>query len=151
MQAIEGLHRRMVPSSAKQADLNHVVKILEQEKIAPEMIDKVEGTLAHAHEPGLRQRLKYYWDLFSEEITALSPIFSKDKTIQKLVVTRNYYAHRLDKTTQVLTGKDLWNATELVKAISHMAILTEIGVDIKGIGKTMKEKSFVNFIEPDKP
>lgn len=67
----------MVPSSAKQADLNHVVKILEQEKIAPEIVDKVEGILAHAHEPGLRQRLKYYWDLFSDEITALSPIFSK--------------------------------------------------------------------------
>lgn len=120
MQAIEGLHRRMVPSSAKQADLNHVVKILEQEKIAPEMIDKVEGTLAHAHEPGLRQRLKYYWDLFSEEITALSPIFSKDKTIQKLVVTRNYYAHRLDKTAQVLTGKDLWNANRTCQSnFSH--------------------------------
>ena len=68
-----------------------------------------------------------------------------------MVATRNYYVHRLDKTTQVLTGKDLRNATELVKAISLMAILTEIGVDIKGIGKTMKEKSFVNFIEPDKP
>lgn len=68
-----------------------------------------------------------------------------------MVATRNYYAHRLDKITQVLTGKDLRNATELVKAISHMAILTEIGVNINGIGKTMKEKSFVNFIEPDKP
>ena len=151
MQAIEGLHRRTVPPSGKPADINHVVKILEQEKIAPEIVDKVEGILAYAHEPGLRQRLKYYWDLFSDEITALSPIFSKDKTIQKLVATRNYYAHRLDKITQVLTGKDLRNATELVKAISHMAILTEIGVNINGIGKTMKEKSFVNFIEPDKP
>ena len=150
MQAIEGLHRRTVPPSGKPADINHVVKILEQENIAPDMIDKVEGILAYAHEPGLRQRLKHYWDLFSEEIAALSPIFSKKRTIQKLVATRNYYVHRLDKTAQVLTGKDLWNATELVKAISHMAILTEIGVDIKGIGKTMKEKLFVKFREPDK-
>lgn len=33
MQAIEGLHRRTVPPSGKPADINHVVKILEQEKL----------------------------------------------------------------------------------------------------------------------
>lgn len=91
MQAIEGFHRRTVPPLAKPADINHVVKILEQEKIAPDMIDKVEGILAYAHEPGLRQRLKYYWDLFSEEIAALSPIFSKKKQfknwLQRVTIT----------------------------------------------------------------
>ena len=101
--------------------------------------------MAHAHEPGLRQRLKYYWELFSDEIKILRPDLKKKEAISQLAATRNFYAHRTDKTSQILEGADLWDATELVKAISHMAILREVEAQTIGIGQSMLDNGFAQF------
>lgn len=145
VQAIEATHRRTAPPSAKPIVAEPILDALRLKGIADDVVDRVGGVLAHAHEPGLRQRLKYYWELFSDEIKILRPDLKKKEAISQLAATRNFYAHRTDKTSQILEGADLWDATELVKAISHMAILREIEAQTIGIGQSMLDNGFAQF------
>lgn len=145
VQAIEATHRRTAPSPAMPIVAQPILDTLRQNGIADDIVDRVAGVLAHAHEPGLRQRLKYYWDLFSDEIKFLRPNLTKKDAIARLAATRNFYAHRTDKTAQVLEGADLWDATELVKAISHMAILKQIEAQMVGVGESMVREGFAQF------
>ena len=144
IQAIEALHRKTV-SSEKQKDINtdKIYSTLRQADVPKDICDRIKGMLAHINEPGLRTRLKSYWDLFSEELTDAFPAIKKNDIINKLVETRNYYAHRPDKSENILTGYELLRAVNIVKMISHLAILKEIGVDTKGIGKIMKKERFI--------
>jgi hypothetical protein len=106
------------------------------------------GVLAHAHEPGLRQRLKSYWDQFAAEVATLRPQATKSEFVGRVVSTRNHFAHRTDKDRQVLEGGDLWDHTETMKAISHMALLNEIGGNVAGLGKAMLDKRFAKYVLP---
>lgn len=45
----------------------------------------------------------------------------------------------------MLGGVDLWDATETVKAMSHIALLSEIGADIRGMGRRMLDRRFVEY------
>lgn len=148
VQAIEAAHRRMVPPVEKKIDTKLVIESLRSNGGTEETIDRIQGVLSHAHEPSLRNRLTYYWDNFKDEIHVLLPNLDKKKMISRLVETRNFYAHRMDKTRQVLEGKELWDAVELLKAISHMIILQEIKAPVAGIGKSMLDNSFVQFTIP---
>jgi hypothetical protein len=145
VQAIEAVHRRTVPSSASQIVAEPILDTLRSTGIADDVVDRVGGVLAHAHEPGLRQRLKYFWELFAAEIEVLRPKLKKKAAISKLAATRNFYTHRTDKTSQVLEGAELWDATELMKAISHMAILRQIEAQTTGIGQSMLDNRFAQF------
>lgn len=144
IQAIEALHRKTV-SSEKQKDINtdKIYSTLRQADVPKDICDRIKGMLAHINEPGLRTRLKSYWDLFSEELTDAFPAIKKNDIINKLVETRNYYAHRPDKSENILTGYELLRAVNIVKMISHLAILKEIGVDTKGFGNIMKKERFI--------
>ena len=134
VQALEALHRRTVPSTAARIDIGPVSAVLREHGVSSGIVDRVAGVLAHAHEPGLRRRLKDYWNAMQAEVLALRPSEVRDSFVGRVVATRNFYAHRTDRDDQVLSGADLWDATELVKALSHMALLTEIGADIAGMG-----------------
>lgn len=147
-QALEALHRRTGAAVGEPIDVPDVREKLEQAGVRNDVIERVAGILAHAHEPGLRQRLREYWGLFSTEITVLRPGLSRNSFVGRAVATRNHFAHRTDLDSQVYQGVDLWNATETLKAIAHMALLREIDVDVTGIGQAMLNARFVNFAEP---
>ena len=144
IQAIEALHRKTVSSEKrKDIDTDKIYSTLRQADVPKDICHRIKGMLAHINEPGLRTRLKSYWDIFSEELNDTFPAIKKNDIINKLVETRNYYAHRPDKSENILTGYELLRAVNIVKMISHLAILKEIGVDTKGIGKIMKKERFI--------
>ncbi|MGH7028191.1 HEPN domain-containing protein [Brevundimonas sp.] len=145
VQAIEAAHRRSGARAGSPIDVDPVAEALKENGIASDVIDRVKGMLAHAHEPGLRQRLKTYWDTLEAELVVLRPDHQKKPFISRLVATRNFYAHRLDLTSDVLQGEDLWDATEFVKAISHLVLLQAIDADISGVGQRMLDEYFVRF------
>ncbi len=109
------------------------------------MIDRVSGMLAHAHEPGLRQRLRAYWDAFAPELAVLRPDLRRNTFVDRLVVTRNFHAHGLDLSSDVLEREDLWDGTEFIKAMSHLVLLQAIGADVSGVGQRMLDERFVRF------
>lgn len=145
IQAIEALHRRTVLAAGDPIDAEAVKQVLREQGVAGDVVDRVGGVLAHAHEPGLRQRLKSYWDQFASEIAILRPTLDKRTFVGRVVATRNHYAHRTDRDAQVLEGIELWDHTETVKAISHMALAAEIGATVAGIGSTMLDRRFAEF------
>jgi hypothetical protein len=145
VQALEAMHRRISPTAASAIDSAPILDILRERGIPNDVVDRVDGVLAHAHEPGLRQRLRQYWDQFEAEITTLRPTERRKRFIGRVAATRNYYAHRTDRDSQVLGGTDLWDATETLKAISHMALLSEVGGDTAGIGQTMLDRRFAAY------
>ena len=145
VQALEALHRRTAPAAAAPIDTDPVLAALRDHGVPGGVVDRVAGVLAHAHEPGLRRRLKDYWNATRAEVAALRPLETRDSFVGRVVATRNFYAHRTDRDDQVLTGAGLWDATELVKALAHMALLVEIGADITGIGRTMVNRRFAEF------
>jgi hypothetical protein len=145
IQAMEALHRRTANSDDAPIDVEPILKTLRNHGVPDDMVDRVNGILAHAHEPGLRKRLRHYFNVFEEELAIVLPELNTKKFIQRSVVTRNYYAHRIDRTNQILEGIDLWNFTELIKVISHLAILREVGGPFDGLGQTMRRNRFVEF------
>ncbi len=145
IQALEALHRRTATTVAAAIDSAPILVTLRERGIPNDVVDRVAGVLAHAHEPGLRQRLRYYWDKFEAEINSLRPGETRKSFIGRVAATRNHYAHRTDRDEQVLSGVDLWDATETVKAISHMALLSEAGADTGGIGSSMLNRHFTKY------
>lgn len=145
VQAIEAAHRRSGAAVGTSVDIEPIADTLKEKGVAGDVIDRVTGILAHAHEPGLRQRLKSYWEAFEAELAVIRPSYRRKGFVSRLVATRNYYAHRTDLTPDVLQDADLWDATEFVKAISHLVILQMIGAEITGVGQRMLEERFVRF------
>jgi hypothetical protein len=145
IQAIEAAHRRSAPPAGKPIAVEPILQALRDKGIANDVVDRVGGVLAHAHEPGLRQRLKHYWDLFAPELAVLRPGLTRKDAVGRLAATRNFYAHRTDPTPQVMDGPDLWDGAELAKAISHLVLLREIEVDVSGLGQTMITAGFAEF------
>ena len=145
VRAIEALHRKTSSTLGRPIDRDPILKVLQERGIPNDVIDRVGGVLAHAHEPGLRQRLKHYWDAFAVELAVLRPSESKKTFVGRVAATRNHYAHRTDKDDQVLEGGDLWDHTEAIKAISHMALLQEIGAKLGSIGQAMLNRRFAEF------
>lgn len=146
VQALEALHRRTAPTVAAAIDSVPILATLRERGIPNDVADRVAGVLAHAHEPGLRQRLRHYWDKFEAEIASLRPAEARKSFIGRVAATRNHYAHRTDRDEQVLGGVDLWDATETVKAMSHMALLSEVGADTGGIGSSMLARRFAEYV-----
>jgi hypothetical protein len=146
VQALEALHRRTAPPAANAIDLATILETLRERGIPNDVVDRVNGVLAHAHEPGLRQRLRHYCNQFEAEISTLRPAERRKTFISRVAATRNHFAHRTDLDDQVLDGSDLWDVTETVKAISHMALLREVGADTAGIGQTMLGRRFVEYV-----
>ena len=149
IQALEALHRRTASPTAPAIDSGPILEALRERGIPNDIVDRVSGVLAHAHEPGLRQRLRHYWDQFETEINTLRPAESRRTFIGRVAATRNHYAHRTDRDDQVLDGTDLWDATETVKAISQMALLREVGAATAGIGQAMLDRRFTEYFLPD--
>ena len=149
VQSIEALHRKTTSPIGPQIDRVPVLEALRNKGIAEDIVDRVNGILAHAHEPGLRHRLRYYWDIFSTELAMLNPEIKKSKFVHRVVSTRNYYAHRMDADQSILEGVDLWDYTEIVKAIAQMSLLREIGAETNGIGQIMLTERFIQFIIKD--
>lgn len=145
IQALEALHRRTAPAAAEPIEVEPVLTALRDRGIPNGVVDRVSGVLAHAHEPGLRQRLRHYWDIMAAEVASLRPAETRNRFVGRVVATRNHYAHRTDRDQQVLGGADLWDATELAKAISHMALLAEIDLDLSGMGRAMLNRRFAEF------
>ena len=105
--------------------------------------DGVQKSRAKKDKIPLIQRLTDYWDIFSDELKDAFPDIKNDNILKKLVKTRNYFAHRFEETENITTGYELLRAVNIVKMISHLAILKEIGVDTKGIGNIMKKERFI--------
>lgn len=146
VQALEALHRRTATTVAAPIDSAPILATLRERGIANDVVDRVAGVLAHSHEPGLRQRLRHYWDGFETEIASLRPGEALKSLIGRVAATRNHYAHRTDRDEQVLNGIDLWDATETVKAISHMALLREVGANTEAIGSRMLDRRFAEYV-----
>lgn len=145
-QALEALHRKTSVVCAEKIDVKAVKAALNQLAVSREVVDRVGGMIAHAHEPGLRQRLKSYWDEFAPELAVLRPAEKRNKFVDRVVATRNHFAHRMDRDALVLEGADLWDHTETIKAISHMAILQAIGGKTDGAGQNMLERRFTKYV-----
>jgi hypothetical protein len=145
VQALEALHRRTAPTAAAAIDSAPILATLRERGIPNDVVDRVAGVLAHAHEPGLRQRLRHYWDQFEAEMATLRPSETRKSFIGRVAATRNHYAHRTDRDDQVLGDVDLWDATETVKAMSHMALLKEVGADTAGMGRSMLDRRFAEY------
>lgn len=146
VQAIESLHRRTNIADSKVIDITPISKALRTSAVAEDVIDRVAGILAHAHEPGLRQRLKQYWASFINEIETLRPSIDRKTFVSKVAATRNFYAHRTEPDDQVLVDSDLWDYTEIIKAISHLALLKEVGGKTDGLGQAMLDNRFTQFV-----
>jgi hypothetical protein len=150
IQALEALHRRIAAGEAAEPiDVEAVQETLRDRGIAQDVIDRVSGVLAHAHEPGLRQRLRGFWDQFTGELAALRPELARNEFVGRAVATRNHFAHRTDRDSQILTGTELWDWTETIKAISHMALVNEIGGHVAGLGQAMLDRRFVQYVIDD--
>jgi hypothetical protein len=145
VQAVEALHRRTLGPTGAPIVIDPILETLRANGVKDDVIDRVGGVLAHAHEPGLRQRLKHYVDSFKAELAVLRPDLKSKSFVGAVAATRNFYAHRTDRTSQVLEGADLWDATELVKALSHFAILKAIDAPLTGVAERMVENRFVQF------
>lgn len=147
IQALEALHRRTGGGEAGEPiDVEAVQDALRDRGIAESVIDRVGGMLAHAHEPSLRQRLRGYWDQFASEFAILRPNLPRNDFVGCAVATRNHFAHRTDCDRQVLTGADLWDWTETIKAISQMALVDEIGGSTAGLGQAMLNRRFAQYV-----
>jgi hypothetical protein len=146
VQALEALHRKTTAAAVTPIDVQTVSAVLREQGIPGDVVDRVGGVLAHAHEPGLRQRLKSYWDQFAAEIASLRPDARRNEFVGRVAATRNHFAHRTDKDAQVLERGDLWDHTETVKAIAHMALVGEIGGDVAGLGKAMLNRRFAEYV-----
>lgn len=147
IQALEALHRRASDGNQSEPiDVALVQQTLREKGIAQSVVDRVSGMLAHAHEPGLRQRLRAYWDEFADELAVLRPELTSSGFIGRAVATRNHFAHRTDRDHQVLERSDLWDWTETIKAISHMALVNEIGGTVAGLGRAMLDRRFVQYV-----
>jgi hypothetical protein len=85
VQAIEAAHRRTAPPAGSPIPAEPILQTLRSAGIADDVVDRVGGVLAHAHEPGLRQRLKYYWELFASEIEVLRPELKQKAAIAQLL------------------------------------------------------------------
>jgi hypothetical protein len=147
IQALEALHRRVSAETGEPIDVAAVTTALRDQNVPEGVVDRVAGMLAHAHEPGLRQRLRYYWDAFEEELAILRPELSRRAFVDRVVETRNHFAHRMDRSPDVLEGGELWDATETIKAISHMALVQQIGGSVPGLGSLMLRRSFVEYVQ----
>lgn len=145
VQAIEAAHRRSGAPVGEPINVDVVVETLRERGVAEGMIDRVRGMLSHAHEPGLRQRLRAYWDSLAPELAVLRPDLRRNPFVDRLVVTRNFYAHGLDLSSEVLEREDLWDGTEFLKAVSHLVLLQAIGADVSGVGQRMLDERFVRF------
>ncbi len=145
VQALEAAHRRSGAPSGAPIDVATVADVLKEKGVAEDMVDRVKGMLAHAHEPGLRQRLQTYWDALATELSVLRPDYRKKAFVSRLVATRNYYAHGLDLSPDVLQAADLWDAIEFVKAMSHLVLLQAVGAEVSGMGQRMLDESFCRF------
>jgi hypothetical protein len=146
VQALEALHRRTAPAKNGPIDTVPIRDALRERSINQDVIDRVVGLLAHAHEPGLRQRLTYYWNRYEAEIATLRPDQRRKPFISRVAATRNHYAHRTERDQQVFDYADLWDATETLKALSHMALLGEIGTDTSGIGRKILDLRFAEYV-----
>ena len=104
VQALEALHRKTSSAAAKPIDVAAVKSALGNHGIPDGVIDRVGGMLAHAHEPGLRPRLRSYWNDFAAELAILRPEVKRNKFVERVVATRNHLAHRTDRDAQVLEG-----------------------------------------------
>lgn len=138
MQAIESLHRKTVqlPPSAP-VDFAPIEASLQDNKVSPDVIARIKGMLSMSSDPGLRKRLKDYVKQFQSELVGLSDSKKRARFIQATVSTRNHFVHRLEPDKHVLSGSDLWNATETLKAITHLAIMAEVGIPTAGVGQRM--------------
>ena len=76
----------------------------------------------------------------------MRPGLSKGAFVNRVVATRNHFAHRTDSDDQVLSGTELWDATETVKVISHIALIQHIGGSLEGVGQAMFTHNFVDYI-----
>jgi hypothetical protein len=145
VQAIEAAHRRSGAPVGDPINVDVVVETLRERGVADGMVDRVRGMLAHAHEPGLRQRLRAYWDALVPELAVLRPDLKRNAFVDRLVTTRNFYAHGLDMSPEVLKHADLWDGVEFLKAVSHLVLLQAIGADVSGVGQRMLDERFVQF------
>jgi hypothetical protein len=79
------------------------------------------------------------------EVAVLRPRDRRKSFVGRVAATRNHYAHRTDPDEQVLEGVDLWDATETVKAMSHIALLQAVGADTTGLAQNMLRRRFVQY------
>ncbi|WP_143103360.1 HEPN domain-containing protein [Albimonas pacifica] len=143
-QALESIHRNLVPTSSAPLDLATLDGILASHGYGGELREKLVNQARHAHEPNLRQRLKYYFAKFEHEIRIVWPDIRKKSTINEIVDARNYFAHRSPRIGRP-GGARLWNNVELTKAIVQLALLDAIGVDTTGLGQRMATERFAKF------
>lgn len=144
VQALEALHRRTQVNGTP-IDLPPVIQALRDNNVPSDVVGRVRAMLSRAHEPSLALRLEQLWPRMAAELEALQPGVNPNIFIRRVAATRNHYAHRTALNDNVMQGADLWNGTQIVKAISHMALLLEIGANVVGMGQEMRDRRFVEF------
>lgn len=147
VQALEALHRR-TQANGTPIDLPPVIQALRDNGVASDVVGRVRAMLSRAHEPSLAFRLDQLWPRMATELEVVRPGLNPNVFIGQVAATRNHYAHRTEVNTSVMQRADLWNGTEIVKAITHMALLLEIGANIGGMGQEMRNRKFVEFAVP---
>ena len=83
------------------------------------------------------------------EISSFQPQLRLSSFIARVVATRTHHVHRTDITDQVLRGIDLWDTTETVKAMSHMAFLRQVGSETGDMGNVMLHQKFIEYARRD--
>lgn len=149
IQAIELLHREKNPAKTKIFDQSEfesaVAGVSGMDKIT---LKRIIGISKFLNEPGLRKRVLDCFKILGDQLLLLRPEAKNSRSraalSDRIVSTRNYFAHRGTKEEKVFEGVDLFNAIELLKFISYCSLLHEIGAPVEGLAQRLLDKGFLN-------
>jgi len=152
IQAVEGLHRAFYENSKYMTDEEYrtegglyeaFVRAI-PDSILPDFKQSlVTGKLYYANQYSLRKRLKEMLsDTYLEIINIRKTIVEQQERnalIEKIIDTRNYYAHQ-DKALKdkILKGEELERAIEMLKALTEIVLMSEMGIEVEKIKELRK-------------
>jgi hypothetical protein len=129
-QAVESYHRRRFNNQVLSEE-EHTKRLETILANVPEDCKTwLKGKLTYSNEPNLRQRLKELVRKLSNETSFLfSTAKNRDKFINKVVDTRNYFTH-YDYSLQdrAAKGSELYAMVRILNLILHILLMKELGI-----------------------
>jgi len=108
---------------------------------------KMDSSIKYANEPSLRQRLRHYHGLLSEELGE-NPFGFDMRRINKMVNTRNYYTHYPETfSEEMLTFLEMYEEADRFCVLLILSILHQMGFDMTTLrNRTSYHSRFRRFI-----
>jgi len=132
VQAVEALHRRLLPNEPRQADLDAKQAVIDA--CPAEYRTWVERKLRFAHEPTLRTRLSETLDYIGPAIAPLVP--ERALFLQTVVAARNDLTH-WDVNGPARDGESLRGLSMIVEYVVDAALLRVLGWSEEELTRTL--------------